>query len=169
MYKNSKFEPLKSAYEKEMISEKILAEFFSKYPELDLSDEYFTENDDISVLNKETIVLIKNMYLGHIRRNTKNESYKDLTVSDIYIKKYYKEFGNNYFGVIIGLNVKTKNKITEEVGNYTYIHREYEGLLLRHKTKSTVYHDLSDSYILKIINDKDLELFFKDYPEYKGK
>ena len=183
LYKNSEFYDIKDAYEKNIITKKVVDEIFKKNPQLNICNDYLNPKDNAGGLNISEIIYMKYYYRKTLFGSHNGElSYRDKygipQVKDFYISKYYKTFKSGYRGYFIKQS-KVSDNMSETVGIYKYKHIAGDNLLLIAENPNAMTsqsfatakyncYNLKSAYENKIITDTELELFFKNFPEYLG-
>ena len=173
LYKNSEFYDIKAAYENNVITKNILDEIFTKYPHLNICNQYINEKDNIDNISYAEIIKIKYFHnINVLNFDNGIVDYRDKygisEVSNFYISEV-NAFKAGYKGVFIKSTKQTEN-ITEDLGDFKYTHNlEDEFYLVKTDGNGGfICYSLKSAYESKIITDAELKQFFNDYPDYKG-
>ena len=171
IYKNSEFNYIHDAYNKKLISKKVLDEIF-EIPNLDFKDKYFTNLDNVDDISKKTVIRLKRHYMVYLQQLLSSK-HGVIGLENCYIDGYYTFFKNDYKGFILKHTVDNDDVVTEKIGDYNYTHKKGEGLFLFNEksasSSSVKVISLVDAYRLNLITDSELSEFFNDFPEYNKK
>lgn len=173
LYKNSEFYDIKAAYENNVITKNTLDEIFTKYPHLNICNQYINEKDNIDNISYAEIIKIKYFHnINILNFDNGIVDYRDKygisEVSNFYISEV-NAFKPGYKGVFIKSTKQTEN-ITEDLGDFKYTHNLEDEFYLvgTDGNGGFICYSLKSAYESKIITDAELEQFFNDYPGYKG-
>lgn len=164
VYKNNAFYNLHTAYEKGIITDDVLYEFFIWHHEFNEGIKYFTVGDELGVLSFEQAIEIKSIYKNNVIGNKKdnlhikynNIDYKNVQL--IYLRNL------NDSNVMVKLNVtkpiENETTVVEQVLGYKYEHL-YSEVVMVYNTKQNKLVNIGTAYEKGYVTKSEVNSFFE--------
>ena len=171
LYKDGKFASIKEAYDSGVITEKIVDEFFEKYPQFNSVGKYITEDDFLGELTIEQARVIKKSFNRSVLGKKKNNlyvKYKTIDYTDVQLT-YYGHLSNSVVMVKFKVTkpIEKETTITEEVFGYKYEHLYSDVAMIYSTKEGGILMDIGFAYERNYVSKTEVDKFFEKLNDLK--